>query len=192
MSVGEAARSSSPDSPRARLVPGAPLAPLKSMKQLLAIVCVSFGCVSPDAPEQSAAEQTLWNGGPDDPNGEVIVIEGGWDSCLDGHVCWGDLDEDPIDPGDTGGYAGGGGPGGGPGRKPDRKICSNMEQYPSVEECKQCCLYNNMYVDGWDCNRAPKSKKRECWEKANQVMAACNRKCEWDRGVITTGQWNPL
>jgi hypothetical protein len=158
------------------------------MQKLLAIVCVSFGCVSLAVPEQSNDEQSVWGGGSYDPDGEVIVIEGGWDSCLDGKVCWGDLDEDPIDWGDTGGYGGGGGPGGGPGDQPKRKNCK-QEKEKGLDACLDCCFYNHDKVDGWRCRKIKDATKREkCWKDAVEEQSRCQvEDCGRDRPIITTG-----
>jgi hypothetical protein len=69
------------------------------------------------------------------------------------------------------GGGGGGGDGGGPGPKPDRKQCG-----PEMGErgCLDCCLYNNMHVDGWECNRKRTAKAREkCWQEANRELSRC-------------------
>jgi len=81
---------------------------------------------------------------------------------------------------------GGGDPGGGPGPKPDRKPCENLGQFPTVESCKECCLYNYDHVDGWECRRKPERQRNRCWQEAIEKMGRCNRQCEWDRGGITT------
>ena len=76
---------------------------------------------------------------------------------------------------------------GGPGPKPDPKNCTNLGLFPTVEDCKECCLYNNIHVDGWECRRKKTpQKQRQCWEAANDKMAKCNRQCEWDRGGNVT------
>lgn len=79
--------------------------------------------------------------------------------------------------------------GGDPGPKPDRKVCTNPGQFPTIEECKRCCFYNNGHVDGWECRRKRTPAQREkCWREANETLAACNRQCEWDRPITTIGQ----
>jgi hypothetical protein len=84
----------------------------------------------------------------------------------------GEADGAPADEEPSPGGAGGGGYGtGGPGPKPDRKQCG-----PEMGEqgCLDCCLYNNRYVDGWECNRKRTNKAREkCWKEANRELSRC-------------------
>jgi hypothetical protein len=70
-----------------------------------ALLLILFACTTDDL-VLSDEEQAVWDGGPDDPDGEVIVIEGetGWPDW------WFPGPDSVPDPGDTGGN-GGGGPG---------------------------------------------------------------------------------
>lgn len=88
--------------------------------------------------------------------------------------------------GPDGPRGGGGGEGGGPGPKPDRKQCGPEM---GLDKCLDCCLYNNMYVDGWECNRKRSKKAQaECWVRANEELSRCQvETCGRDRPIITTG-----
>jgi hypothetical protein len=162
------------------------------MKLLLAIACVCLGCASPDL-ELSSEEQAEWNGGPV-ADGEVVVIESGWDACLDGAVCWGDLDEDPIDPGDTGGGGPGGGPGGTmdpePDRNKDRKSCHDWCDW-SKRQCIKECKRMHPYPD-WDGQNQCLKNRCENHSDPSIGYKSCRSDCskrfpERPQGPITTG-----
>jgi hypothetical protein len=74
------------------------------MKLLLALACVGFGCASPDL-ELAAEEQAMWNGDGEDPDGEVIEVEGEFDPNWEG--------PDQGAPANQGEPSGGAGPGAG-------------------------------------------------------------------------------
>jgi hypothetical protein len=95
--------------------------------------------------DTAAAEQSLWDGGGWDPDGEFIVIEG--DACWDAGQCFpGDLPEwDVNDQVMPPGGPGGGGPGGGyvvmdpePDRYKDRKSCFDWCDW-SMRQCEKWC-----------------------------------------------------
>jgi hypothetical protein len=131
-----------------------------------AVLCVLVGaaCVVPaEEPELASTSATVWDGGGYDDEGEVIVIEGDFDACLDHHVCWGDLDEDPKD-------------------------CSVIED---PEACYDCCQYNADEHYGWVCRRLPnktkkdKAERAKCWEEVEKYRAACQKDCP--RIIISRG-----
>jgi hypothetical protein len=136
------------------------------MKHLLAIVCVTFGCASPDldlSAAEQAEEQEEWDGAPVDHGGEVIPIEGTWNGCLDAGVCWGELDEHPQDPGDSG-WGGGGGGGGDavvmdpePDRYRDRKSCEDWCDW-SKRQCIKWCTKEHPFPDWYGYNQCLKNR----------------------------------
>lgn len=139
--------------------------------------------------EEEQAEQAEWDGGPDDPEGEVIVVEGalgwpnGWFSRPASPV-------NPVDPGDTGGgYGGGGGPGGGadPHPIPAPRDCTAE---PTHEQCYACCDWNVDKVWGERCRRIKdRGERRQCWADAESRRGDCQRGCP--RLTITEAPWAP-
>jgi hypothetical protein len=135
----------------------------------LLVFMLAVGCVSSPDAGLSETEQGEWDGGPDDPEGEVIVIEGetGWPDW------WFPGPGTPQDPSDTGdGYGGGTGPGGGPGPQPNRKEC-----FATIPDdiCLDCCFYNYDHVDGWKCRQYKEGSKkwRNCWADAADKLGDC-------------------
>ena len=123
---------------------------LRHMKVFIVLACVAFGCLSPDL-QLAAEEQATWNGDGEDPDGEVIEVEGELDPNWEGP------DQGApgnTNPGEPSGGAGGGGDGGaeesggGPKPKPrpipERKDCTGL----IGAECVGCCEYNYHFVDG--------------------------------------------
>lgn len=149
------------------------------MRSLLLGILLSACAVPDPVTSEVSSAATNWNGGSEDPNGEVIVVEGQgtWDNCLDGGVCWNDLDEDPIDYGDTGGGGGGGGSGSGD-YEPQPKDCTAETDKIA---CEQCCDWNTEKVDRPACNkryRNDKNERRKCYQRAETANRACIKSCK--------------
>jgi len=170
---------------------------LKLMKLLLALACVGFGCASPDL-GLAAEEQAMWNGDGEDPDGEVIEVEG--EAPFDPN--WEGPDQGaPGSQGEPSGGGGGGGnggtgdaneAGGGPNPKPrpipERKDCS--EYLADYDQCVGCCDYNLTFVDGPTCNRKPRHQRGECWRRLMSIdYPACLLMCHRarDPGILTIG-----
>jgi hypothetical protein len=165
------------------------------MRFLCVLACVTFGCASPDL-ELAAEEQAMWNGDGEDPDGEVIEVEGeapfdpNWEGPDQGAP--GNQGEQSGGAGGAGGGNGSGGAdeaGGGPKPKPrpipEPKDCSELVG----EECAGCCWYNHNFVDGEVCRRKRgRAKKALCWKDwAIPRYANCLRQCPPDPGILTIG-----
>lgn len=146
-------------------------------------------------PDLAATEQGEWDGGPEDPDGELIVVEGesGWDA---GWWFPGPGDEGTVNPPGTWPGGGGGGPGPAgdaepydPGRIPKGEDCSELESY---EECRACCDRNRERV--WEpyCRRKQSSA---CWRHIQTyTYPSCIGACELQKlkdPVILTRQAGP-
>jgi len=167
------------------------------MRALTVIVCVCFGCASPDL-ELVAEEQAMWNGDGEDPDGEVIEVGGeapfdpNWEGP--GQGAPGNQGEPSGGGGGGGGNGGGGEPSGGggtggPGDQPERKQCSRDQ---GLDQCLDCCFYNHDKVDGWVCrkikgdSKRQQAKREKCWKKAVEEQSRCQvEDCGRDRPIIT-------
>lgn len=151
--------------------------PQRMMKVSCVLACAILGCVSPNL---ASEEQSIWNSDGEDPDGEVIEVEG--EAPFDPN--WEGPDQGaPADQGEPsgggGGYGGSGEPSdgatGGPGDQPERKECT-----PDLghEGCYACCMYNHEHVDGWECRRKKSKKaKARCWREASDTLGQCQRGC---------------
>lgn len=160
------------------------------------LCCVLAACVGPLDDDTGApltsTESAIWDGGGDDPDGEVIVIEGEVDACWDAGLCWiGVGHEDPVDPGDTGDGYGGGGGGAGGGKKPKpapRNCAAEKEEY-GKEMCRDCCAWNHDKIDAPACGKLKTNlAKALCYEAAIAKEGACSAMCSQpDPGIPTAG-----
>ena len=154
------------------------------------VLALAAGCVTSDA-GLSEAEQAEWDGSDWDPEGETVVIEGGFDACWDAGLCWPGVEPEPAEPtdpiGPTGGGGGGPGPGGGP--KPARRDCKAEKDEFGEAVCKACCAWNHDNVDAPACAEIIFSVlKAACYQAAIATEVACGTMCrEPDEGILTSG-----
>lgn len=163
------------------------------MRILSVLACVTVACVSPDAPDLAAEEQTLWDGSETDPNGETIVIEGVFDDCWDGHCFPSSDPSEPVEPpsGPGGGWGGGGGPGHDPepDRNNDRKSCFDWCSW-SRRQCEKWCWkeYPDFFGDWYKRNRCFKER---CDDSPDPDIGlkACEADCQRkfpERPIVTS------
>jgi hypothetical protein len=162
------------------------------MRCVVALTLLLFACTDQDPSlSLSDREQAEWNGGPDDPEGEEIEIEGGGTGWPD---WWFPGPIDVPDPGDTGDGPYGGGPGPGSGTADPHPIPAPKDCTEHIfrEPCMDCCDWNVDNVWGERCRRIPKNRKDEraqCWKDAEKRRADCYRACP--PGITTTGPATP-
>jgi hypothetical protein len=162
-------------------------------------LCFLAACVAPlddDTGDPLAStESAIWDGGPNDPNGEVIwvegQIEGDTSPCWAAGLCWvGVSPEDPTGWGDTGdwgcGRACGGGGGGAPWPPKRRTDCAHLTR----AECHSCCYWNFDVVDRFDCESKPTRPARDlCWLAAFIKYTGCAGLCPKNTDpIIARGQ----
>ena len=160
-----------------------------SLARWLFVVSVLYALAScVVSPETSQSEGAVWSGEGEDPDWEVIEVEGKapFDPDWEGP---GQSTPANTNPGEGGAPSGGGGDSGGsgageagegtggPGQQPNRKEC-----FPEMgeEKCLDCCMYNYDHVDGWKCRKIKgKKRKDKCWEDAAGALGKCQREtCE--------------
>ncbi|HWU89769.1 MAG TPA: hypothetical protein VN253_21045 [Kofleriaceae bacterium] len=163
---------------------------LEHMKMLCVLVCSMFACAAPNSDDPAVDTATdeqpaggaepgviaSWNGGSEDPDGEVITVDGSWDDYqLPGGI-WGDSHRPP--------HGGGGNP---------MPYYEKWTKIPKGEDCTrelthgdcvECC--NRNFFNVWTpwCSRRRKDEdKAKCQTHVGtRTYPACYRGCDGKPG----------